>query len=184
MNVIDAPLAGVRVFEPGRFEDERGWFQELWNEARYREAGLDVCFVQTNISSSRRGVVRGLHYQLPPHEQGKLVTVVKGAVFDVVVDIRRGSPTFARWYGCELTCENRRQLWVPHGFAHGFLVVSHSALLHYQCTTAYVESADRTIVWNDPGIGIEWPTLPTTVSARDRAAPTLVSIPLAQLPPS
>lgn len=176
MRVIDTDLPGVRIFEPERFEDERGWLMELWNEERYGAAGLDVRFVQTNVSWSRRGVLRGLHYQTRPHAQGKLITVPAGAIFDVVVDLRQGSPTFARWYGCELSHDNGRQLWVPEGFAHGFLVLSDAATVHYGCTTPHRRAAERSIAWDDPDIAIQWPAPPLTISARDAASPRLRSV--------
>jgi dTDP-4-dehydrorhamnose 3,5-epimerase len=181
VNVIEAPLAGVKVFEPDRFEDERGWFTEVWNEERYLEAWLPVRFAQINVSLSRRGVLRGLHYQ-SPQEQGKLVCVLSGAVFDVVVDIRRGSPDFGRWYGLELSAGNRRQLWVPEGFAHGFLTLSAGTLVHYACTVSYHRESDRALAWDDPDIGIAWPHPPAIISAKDRAAPPLARISDADLP--
>jgi dTDP-4-dehydrorhamnose 3,5-epimerase len=181
MMIRDAPLAGVKIIEPDRFEDDRGWFMEVWNAERYRAAGLDVHFVQSNVSSSRRGVLRGMHFQYPDG-QGKLVTVLEGSIFDAVVDVRRGSATFARWYGCELSVDNRHQLWVPEGFAHGFLVLSDSAVVHYNCTSVYSGGADRSLAWNDPAVGIEWPAAPRTISAKDRSAPALASIPAHHLP--
>ena len=181
MRVLDTDLPGVRIFEPDRFEDERGWFMELWNEERYRELGLDVRFVQTNVSWSRKGVLRGLHYQWP-NPQGKLVSVLEGAVFDVVVDIRQGSPTFAKWYGCELSRQNRRQLWVPEGFAHGFLVLSEAAAVLYECTAPYERSSDRSIAWADPEIGVAWPRAPEIVSTKDRLAPQIGALAADALP--
>ena len=172
MRVINTPLDGVKVIEPDRFEDERGWFMELWNEERYRAAGLPVRFAQSNASYSERGVLRGMHYQ-SPNEQGKLICVLSGAIFDAVVDVRSGSPTFGRWYGCELSRENGRQLWVPEGFAHGFLVTSMEALVHYSCTVAYDAASDRTLAWNDPEVGIEWPEIPLLVSNKDENAQPL-----------
>jgi dTDP-4-dehydrorhamnose 3,5-epimerase len=177
VKVIEEPFGGVKLIEMDRFEDDRGWFSEMWNEKRSGDVGLGhVRFVQTNVSSSRRGVLRGLHYQTPPHGQGKLVSVVKGSVFDVVVDIRRDSRSFGRWYGCELSRENRRQLWVSEGFAHGFLVLSHDALVIYGCSTPYCSKADRSLAWNDPAIAIEWPTRPLIISNKDATAPGLSAI--------
>ncbi|HSK19858.1 MAG TPA: dTDP-4-dehydrorhamnose 3,5-epimerase [Longimicrobiales bacterium] len=181
MNVIETPLAGVQVFEPDRFEDERGWFMEVWNEERYLHAGLPVRFAQTNVSLSSRGVLRGMHYQ-SPQEQGKLVSVLSGAVFDVLVDIRRGSPDFGRWYGLELSADNRRQLWIPEGYAHGFLALSAATLVHYACTAPYHPGSDRTLAWDDPDVGIAWPHTPAIISAKDRAAPPLARISDAELP--
>lgn len=182
MTVIDAPLRGVKVIEPDRFEDERGWFMELWNEERYRAAGLPLTFAQDNVSYSRRGVLRGMHYQTP-NGQGKLVCVLGGAVFDVVVDVRWGSPTFGRWFGSELSRDNRRQLWVPQGFAHGFIVTSSDALVHYNCTSRYHAASDRSLAWDDPDVGIEWPEVPLVISSKDRMAPKLSSTDPGDLPP-
>lgn len=181
MKITQTPLAGVKIIEPDRFEDERGWFAELWNEERYRAAGLTVTFAQDNVSYSRRGVLRGMHYQTP-NEQGKLVCVLAGAVFDAVVDVRRGSPTFGGWYGCELSRDNARQLWVPEGFAHGFLVLTDEALVHYSCTVPYDAASDRSLAWNDPDVGIDWPEVPLRVSSRDEAAPCLTRLHPDQLP--
>jgi dTDP-4-dehydrorhamnose 3,5-epimerase len=182
MKIIDAPLEGVKIIEPDRFDDERGWFIELWNEERYHAAGLPVTFAQANVSFSRQGVLRGMHYQTP-NEQGKLVCVLAGRIFDAVVDVRRGSPTFGRWYGCELSRENARQLWVPEGFAHGFLVLSEEALVHYSCTVPYDSASDRAMAWNDAGVRIQWPTSPRLLlSAKDGDAPSLTDIDPERLP--
>jgi dTDP-4-dehydrorhamnose 3,5-epimerase len=181
VKLLDTPLPGVRLMEAGRFEDERGWFAELWNEERYRAMGLDIEFRQDNVSSSTRGVLRGMHFQ-QPNPQGKLITVLDGAVFDAVVDVRTGSPTFGRWYGCELSAENRLQLWVPDGFAHGFLVLTDRALVHYGCTAVYDAASDRSLAWDDPDVGIEWPGPPAIVSEKDRTAPRLRDIAPADLP--
>jgi dTDP-4-dehydrorhamnose 3,5-epimerase len=181
MRVEEAPLPGVRVIHPIRYDDERGWFAEIWNADRYRDAGLHMRFVQTNTSYSTRGVLRGLHFQWPA-PQDKLISVLAGAVFDVAVDVRPASPTFGHWYGLELSTDNRRQLWVPGGLAHGFLVLSDHALVHYQCTAPYDAASDRSIAWDDPGIGIEWPERPTVISDKDRAAPRLRDLAVAELP--
>lgn len=181
MKIIEAPLEGVKIIELDRYEDERGWFMELWNDERYRQAGLPATFAQDNVSYSRRGVLRGMHYQTP-NEQGKLVCVLAGSIFDAVVDVRAGSATFGRWYGCELSRQNSRQLWVPEGFAHGFLVLSDEAVVQYNCTVVHVPSSDRTLAWNDPDVRIAWPHAPTRISARDQAAPTLKSIRVGDLP--
>lgn len=181
MKIIEEALGGVKLIQLDRFKDERGWFSELWNEERYRNGGFDVSFAQTNISSSAHGVLRGLHYQ-SPSEQGKLVTALAGAVFDVVVDVRHDSPDFGRWFGCELTEANARQLWVPEGFAHGFLVTGTHAVVHYSCTTTYLPEADRALAWNDPDVGIRWPFEPRTISVKDAAARPLRAIPVADLP--
>lgn len=181
MRIETAPLPGVRIVHPPRAEDERGWFAELWNHERYRAAGLDIRFVQANASWSRRGVLRGLHYQWPM-AQGKLVTALEGTIFDVVVDVRPASATFRHWFGLELSAANRRQLWVPEGFAHGFVVLSDHALVHYGCTAVYEPASDRVVAWDDPEIGIEWPRAPAVVSVKDRAAPRLRDVPDASLP--
>ena len=174
MNVIDTPLTGVKLIEPRVFGDERGFFLESWNARSFAEHGLDLDFVQDNHSRSARGVLRGLHYQLES-PQGKLVRVTAGAVFDVAVDVRRASPHFGRWVGYELSEANKRMLWVPPGFAHGFVVLSESADFLYKCTQFYDGSNDRGICWNDPAIGIAWPLAGITpqLSGKDAAAPLL-----------
>jgi dTDP-4-dehydrorhamnose 3,5-epimerase len=163
MNLLPTTLPGVMIVEPVVFADERGWFMESWNEARFnaalREAGLPVPrpFVQDNHSFSHAGVLRGLHYQLPPHSQGKLVRVVHGSAFDVAVDIRRSSPTFGRWVGVQVSAANRRQLWIPEGFAHGFLALENNTQFLYKTTEVYARDCERAIRWDDPAIGIHWP---------------------------
>jgi len=145
---------------------------ETWHAARFREAGLDVEFVQDNQSRSMRGVLRGLHYQ-EPNPQGKLVRCARGALFDVAVDIRVGSPHFGRWYGAEISEENHRMLWIPAGFAHGFCALTEVADLAYKCTAFYDAASDRTIAWNDPDVGIAWPITTPTLSPKDADAPRL-----------
>lgn len=181
MKVVETDLPGVLLIEPDVFGDERGFFMEAYNGRRYeKEAGLPGRgFVQDNLSLSERGVLRGLHFQ-NPNPQGKLVSVLLGEVFDVAVDIRVGSPTFGRWAGFALSAENKRQLWVPEGFAHGFLVTSDRALFHYKCTNYYDRDSDRALLWNDPDVGVEWPVAEPVLSGKDRAALTLAS--LAQMP--
>jgi dTDP-4-dehydrorhamnose 3,5-epimerase len=169
-------LPGLMVFEPRTFADERGEFFESFNLARFREAtGLArIDFVQDNHSVSRRGVVRGLHYQLPPHAQGKLVRVVRGAAFDVAVDIRRGSATFGRWEGVTLTPENRLQFFIPAGFAHGFMALEDDTHFLYKTTAFWHGPSERAIRWDDPAIGISWPASAEPVlSAKDALAPAL-----------
>lgn len=166
------------VFEPEVFSDERGHLYEAYHQDQFDQlAGRSVRFVQDNHSHSGKGVMRGLHYQLPPHAQGKLVRVVSGAIFDVAVDVRRSSPSFGSWFGEELSASNRRQMWVPPGFAHGFLVLSESTEVVYKLTDHHHPSRSRTIHWQDPDIGIDWPHLdgPVNVSERDADAPTLGS---------
>ena len=158
MQVIQTALPGVLLLEPRVFGDERGFFFESFNDKLFTQAvGGPVAFVQDNHSRSSRGVLRGLHYQLPPHAQGKLVRVVQGEVFDVAVDIRAGSPTFGRWVGEVLSEQNKRQLWIPPGFAHGFVTLSETADFLYKTTDFYAPQAERCIAWNDPAIGIHWP---------------------------
>ncbi len=155
--VTQTPLAGVLVLEPKVFADARGFFFESFNQRDFNQAtGLNETFVQDNHSKSTKGVLRGLHYQTQ-HAQGKLVRVAQGAVFDVAVDIRLGSPTFGQWFGLELSAENKKQLWVPAGFAHGFLVTSDSAEFLYKTTDYYHPEFERSLLWNDPAIAIEWP---------------------------
>ncbi|UCA10528.1 dTDP-4-dehydrorhamnose 3,5-epimerase [Aeromonas enteropelogenes] len=158
MNVIKTSIPDVLIFEPKVFGDDRGFFFESFNQKSFEEAvGYPVTFVQDNHSKSSKGVLRGLHYQLQPHAQGKLVRCIAGEVFDVAVDIRKDSPMFGKWVGVYLSAENKRQLWVPEGFAHGFYVTSEEAEFVYKCTDYYKPSAERSILWNAPEIGIEWP---------------------------
>lgn len=171
MKVTETALPGVLVLEPKVFGDARGFFLESYNRARFAEAtGVDVDFVQDNHSRSACGVLRGLHYQIR-QPQGKLVRVVSGAVFDVAVDLRRSSPTFGRWAGVELSAENQRQLWVPPGFGHGFLVLSETADFLYKTTDYYAPEHERGVAWNDPAIGVAWPLDGAPqLSAKDAAA--------------
>lgn len=169
MNVIPTAIPDVLILEPKVFGDERGFFMESFNARKFAEAtGLDVQFVQDNHSRSTKGVLRGLHYQVQ-QPQGKLVRVVSGAVFDVAVDIRKSSPTFGQWVGVELSAENHRQLWVPAGFAHGFLVLSDTADFLYKTTDYYAPEYERCIKWDDPEIGINWP-MNETPSLSDKDA--------------
>jgi dTDP-4-dehydrorhamnose 3,5-epimerase len=174
VNVLDTGLSEVKLIEPKVFGDERGFFVESWNARSFAEAGIDAAFVQDNHSRSAAGVLRGLHYQLE-RPQGKLVRVVSGRAFDVAVDIRRSSPRFGRWTGVELSAENKRLLWVPPGFAHGFLALEDGTDFLYKCTEFYAPEHDRSILWSDPRIAIEWPLAGAapSLSAKDRAAPLL-----------
>jgi dTDP-4-dehydrorhamnose 3,5-epimerase len=172
MKFIPASLPGVLLIEPALFGDARGFFMETYHQDRFREQGIDLPFVQDNHSRSGRGVLRGLHYQ-EPNPQGKLVRCTRGALFDVAVDIRVGSPHFGAWFGAELSEENRRMLWVPPGFAHGFCATSEEADLVYKCTQLYDGPSDRGIAWNDPDIGIDWPVSDPLLSNKDAAAPRL-----------
>lgn len=169
MKATPLAIPEVMLIEPKVFGDDRGFFLESFNQQAFNQAtGTDHQFVQDNHSRSKKGVLRGLHYQLPPHAQGKLVRVVRGAVFDVAVDIRKGSPTFGQWVGTELTEDNHRQLWVPPGFAHGFVVLSDSADFLYKATAFYAPQADRGIAWDDPAIGVQWPQLDVEMSLSDK----------------
>jgi len=156
VKIIPTEIADVKIIEPAVFADDRGYFFETWNAASFAKNGLDVAFVQDNQSRSGKHVLRGLHYQLE-QTQGKLVRVVKGAVFDVAVDIRKSSPSFGRWVGVELSEDNHRMLWIPGGFAHGFLALTDNVDLTYKCTDFYAARHERTIVWNDPDLAIAWP---------------------------
>ena len=175
MRVEPTELPGVAVIEPRVHRDERGFFLETYHAGKFKAAGLEMVFVQDNHSSSKRGTVRGLHIQVE-ELQGKLVRCVAGAVFDVAVDVRRGSPTYARWFGVTLSAENFKQLWIPPGFAHGFAVVSEKAEVEYKCTALYRPDNDVAIRWNDPALGIRWPTAEPTLSAKDAAAPLLAEV--------
>lgn len=167
MNIIPTELQDVLIIEPKVFGDPRGYFLESWNRRRYAEAGLDVDFVQDNLSFSQRGTLRGLHYQIP-RAQGKLVTVLQGTVYDVAVDVRYDSPTFGQWVGVVLSGENHRQIYVPPGFAHGFCVTSDSALFAYKCTEYYAPEDEATIAWNDSDLAIDWPVSDPLLSEKDR----------------
>ena len=197
MKLLPTTLPGVLIIEPAVFGDTRGWFMESYNEARFSAALAELKlpppprFVQDNHSCSQAGVLRGLHYQLPPHAQGKLVRVVQGAAFDVAVDIRRGSPHFGRWEGVELSAHNHRQLWIPPGFAHGFMALEDNTHFLYKTTDVYAKDCERSIRFDDPAIGILWPQqgrapgaqvtrqLKPLVAAKDEAAPLLAQ---AELP--
>jgi dTDP-4-dehydrorhamnose 3,5-epimerase len=180
MKVTTTAIEGLLILEPNVFGDERGFFLESYNQKVFDDAlGRELRFVQDNHSRSAKGVLRGLHYQLPPHAQGKLVRVTQGSVFDVAVDMRRSSPTFGRWVGVELTGQNHRQLWLPPGMAHGFLVTSDSADFLYKTTQYYAPQAERCVRWDDPAIAIAWPALGCAplFSAKDAAAPLLIDAP-------
>ena len=171
MRFTPTRIPDVVCIEPAVFGDDRGFLMETWQSAKFDAAGISVAFVQDNHSRSRRGTLRGLHYQLN-HSQGKLVRCVVGSVFDVAVDLRRGSPSFGQWAGVELSAENRLELWVPAGFAHGFLVLSDSADFVYKCTDYYDPASERTLLWNDPAVGVQWPIPPGVeilLSAKDQA---------------
>jgi len=181
LKVATTSLPGCLLIEPAVFGDDRGFFYESWNAARYAEHGIPERFVQGNVSSSARGVLRGLHYQWP-NPQGKLVSVLEGEVYDVAVDIRRGSPHFGRWTAAVLSAENKRQFWIPEGFAHGFLVLSERALFGYLCTAPYDKAADAALRWNDAAFGIDWPDSSPILSEKDGNAPFLADIAEDRLP--
>ncbi|MGA8260798.1 MAG: dTDP-4-dehydrorhamnose 3,5-epimerase [Arenicellales bacterium] len=175
MQVEDTPLAGVMLLIPRIFGDDRGFFMETFNKKTASEIGLPTEFVQDNHSYSQRGVLRGLHYQYPTW-QGKLVRVACGEIFDVAVDMRPGSPTYGRWYGAYLSGENKHQLYIPEGFAHGFCVTGEDAHVIYKCTTLYIPSEDAGVAWDDPDIGVDWPIDEPTLSEKDRKAPRLKDV--------
>jgi len=182
MNVTRCDLEGLLLIEPQVFGDARGFFLESWNARRYAAAGIQTAFVQDNLSFSRRGTVRGLHFQNPA-AQAKLVSVLQGAVFDVAVDLRRSSPTFGRWHGVELSAENRRQFFIPPGFAHGFAVLSDTALFFYKCSDFYAPQNEITVAWDDPDIGIRWPVAEPVLSEKDRRGLRLKDVPPERLFP-
>lgn len=172
LEIISTSIDDVKIIRPKVHIDERGFFMESWNKKEFFESIGDVDFVQDNFSLSKKGVIRGLHFQLPPYAQSKLVRCVYGSVFDVAVDIRQSSPTFKKWFGIELSSENKYQMWIPEGFAHGFIALSDYAALSYKTTKYWNKSCEASIRWNDPSIGIEWPVVDNIVlSSKDRCAP-------------
>lgn len=181
MNIISTQIEGVILLEPKVFGDHRGFFLETYQKQRYADVGIDVAFVQDNISFSVSRTLRGLHYQ-HPRGQAKLVQCLQGEIFDVAVDIRLGSPTFGQWTGAMLSSENRRQLYVPDGFAHGFCVLSETALFMYKCSDYYEPQAEGGICWNDPEVGIEWPVQSPLLSERDQTFRKLSQIDPRRLP--
>jgi dTDP-4-dehydrorhamnose 3,5-epimerase len=181
VKITKTKIPEVLLIEPRVFGDTRGFFMEIWNQRRYAEIGLPASFVQDNLSLSKRGTLRGLHFQ-HPNDQGKLVFVLQGEVFDVAVDIRTGSPTFGQWVGVTLTADSRCQVYVPAGFAHGFCVVSESALVVYKCTDLYNPTAEGGIAWNDPDLAITWPCDKPIVSEKDQTHPRLIETTPSRLP--
>lgn len=177
MNVLPTAIPGPLIIEPRVFGDERGYFMETWNECVFAEHGLDLTFVQDNHSRSQRGVLRGLHFQ-DPDPQGKLVRVAGGRVFDVAVDLRRSSEHFGQWVGVELSAENKRMLWVPEGFAHGFLTLEDETDFLYKCTAPYAPDCEHTLAWDDPEVGVDWPLegLEPIVSAKDAKGDSLARV--------
>ena len=181
MNVIETAIPGVIIIEPKVFGDARGYFMESWQQQRYKDIGIQSDFVQSNVSKSAHGVLRGLHFQ-NPNPQGKLVSVLVGEVYDVAVDIRQGSPTFGQYVGVTLNADNHRQFYVPEGFAHGFCVTSDEAVFSYLCTDYYNADADASIAWDDADIGIDWPVKSPQLSDKDKVASTLAEFPTERLP--
>lgn len=181
MKVTELELPGVLLIEPRVFRDQRGAFVESWNASRFSALGMEVEFVQDNVSWSRRGVIRGLHYQ-HPGGQAKLSSVLRGEVWDIVVDVRRGSPTFARWIGVTLSHENQRQLFVPEGYAHGFAVRSEEAIFTYKCSRYYDPTFEWTLRWDDPDLGIDWGVPNPVISEKDRNGVRLAELPEEALP--
>lgn len=181
MDIIDTAIPGVTIIEPAVFGDERGFFMETYHIDRYKEAGIAETFVQDNLSLSRQGILRGLHFQ-KPMEQGKLVQVLVGEVYDVAVDIRCGSPHFGRWVAATLNAENKKQLYIPAGFAHGFVVTSEQALFMYKCTDLYNPAGECTIAWDDPDLDIPWPCDAPLLSEKDRQGRLLKHLTEAELP--
>lgn len=181
MKLIETDLPGCVVIEPQVFGDDRGFFFESFNLDKLAPHGLSPRFVQGNVSSSRRGVLRGLHYQWPG-PQGKYVSVIEGEVWDVAVDIRRGSPTYGRWTAVVLSAENRRHFWIPEGFAHGFVTLSERAVFTYLCTATYDPRADASIRWDDPDLAIDWPVADPLLSPKDAQAPFLAAVAPERLP--
>lgn len=181
IKVVQTDIPGVIVLEPVVHRDSRGFFLETYHIEKYRDAGISGTFVQDNHSCSRKGTLRGLHYQLR-NPQGKLVYVARGEIFDVAVDIRRGSPTFRRWVGVNLSAENRRQLYIPEGFAHGFCVISEAADVFYKCTDLYAPGDDYGILWSDASLAINWPVSAPLLSDKDAGNPLLADVPEENLP--
>lgn len=175
MKIIETPIPGLLVIEPRVFADERGYFFESFNETSFKKNGLLYEFVQDNESKSHQGVIRGLHYQLEPHAQTKLIRVVRGTVYDVAVDLRKGSPTFGQWYGLEVSATNKKQFYIPKGFAHGFSVLSEYAIFSYKCDNLYNPGSERGIRFDDPALGIDWkiPMDKAVISEKDQQNPCL-----------
>jgi dTDP-4-dehydrorhamnose 3,5-epimerase len=181
MKVLASSLDGVRIIEPAVYADARGFFTETYNRERYCAAGFAQWFVQDNLSFSVGRTLRGLHYQ-HPHDQAKLIMAVKGEIYDVAVDIRRGSPRFGQWVGVRLSEDNKRQIFIPEGFAHGFCVLSEAAIVTYKCSDLYHPGSEGGLIWNDPDLGIDWPVTDPLISEKDRRNGTLKDLPAERLP--
>ncbi len=170
MKIEKNAIEGLLVIKPDVFEDRRGYFFESYNEEKFKQHGIDVKFVQDNESKSGKGVLRGLHFQVPPYQQGKLVRVIKGAVLDVAVDLRKSSPTYGQWAAIELSEKNKWMYWIPAGFAHGFLTLEEDTIFFYKCTQVYNKESEGGILWNDPDLGIKWGISEPMVSEKDKVA--------------
>jgi dTDP-4-dehydrorhamnose 3,5-epimerase len=181
MKILPTSLKEVLLIEPSIFEDKRGFFMEIYQQEKYWKLGIDRDFIQDNLSHSVKGTLRGLHYQ-HPHAQAKLMQVIRGEIFDVAVDIRRGSPTFGKWAGLHLSEKNKQQLYIPEGFAHGFCVLSETAIFMYKCSDLYAPNCERGILWSDPDIGIAWPIENPLLSDKDGKYKSLKDIPPDYLP--
>jgi dTDP-4-dehydrorhamnose 3,5-epimerase len=181
MKILPSSLPEILIIEPSVFQDERGFFMETYQQRRYTGAGIESVFVQDNLSYSVRGTLRGLHYQVK-HAQAKLIQVIEGTIFDVALDIRRGAPSFGQWTSVHLSDENKRQLFLPEGFAHGFCVLSESAQVVYKCTDYYAAEDEGGILWSDPALAIAWPILKPLLSEKDIQLPHLADIPPERLP--
>jgi len=181
MKIITTSIAGILIIEPKTFQDKRGFFMETYNRNRYNASGINATFVQDNLSCSLKNTVRGLHFQIK-HPQAKLIQVISGEIFDVAVDLRRGSATFGKWTGIHLSDENRRQAYIPEGFAHGFCVLSEFALFYYKCSDFYAPDDEGGIIWSDPDIGIEWPVINPIISEKDKQYQKLSRLNIDQLP--
>jgi dTDP-4-dehydrorhamnose 3,5-epimerase len=176
MEIVSTPLAGLLIIKPDVFEDDRGYFFESHNYLKFLNAGLDVKFLQDNESKSKKGVLRGLHFQAPPFDQGKLVRVIRGSVIDVAVDIRKDSPTYGRWESVVLSGQNKWMYWIPPGFAHGFATLEEDTIFFYKCTNVYNKTCEGSIRWNDPDLNIDWGIAGPVVSEKDKVAPQFKEI--------
>jgi dTDP-4-dehydrorhamnose 3,5-epimerase len=181
MKIITTSIEGILIIEPKTFKDNRGFFMETYNQKRYNASGINPTFVQDNLSYSLKNTLRGLHFQIK-HPQAKLIQVISGEIFDVAVDLRSGSATFGKWTGIHLSDENKRQMYIPKGFAHGFCVLSEFALFHYKCSDFYVPEDEGGLIWSDPDIGIEWPVENPIISEKDNQFQKLFDLTAEKLP--
>ncbi|MFZ0483254.1 MAG: dTDP-4-dehydrorhamnose 3,5-epimerase [Desulfobacterales bacterium] len=181
MKIITTSIEGILIIEPKTFKDNRGFFMETYNQKRYNTSGINATFVQDNLSYSLKNTLRGLHFQIK-HPQAKLIQVISGEIFDVAVDLRSGSATFGKWTGIHLSDENKRQMYIPKGFAHGFCVLSEFALFHYKCSDFYVPEDEGGLIWSDPDIGIEWPVENPIISEKDNQFQKLFDLTAEKLP--